>query len=110
MKQLDSLIGYVKNKTVSIIVLILAVWLYTFIPEGTPFIEMIYTGINVLGIIVLAPLIRLFVFGEVANYAETGDLVNDLKIGRFTPALVHYWFATALCYAAPILCIAGITK
>jgi hypothetical protein len=110
MKAIDALIGYLKNKLVSILVLAIVVILYAFLPEGTPFIELIYTAITVLGIIILGPILRLLVFNEAAQYAETGRLTEDLSIGRFTPALVHYWFATFLCYAAPILCIAGITK
>ena len=39
-----------------------------------------------------------------------GGLVADLAAGKITPALIHYWIATAICYATPLACIAGISK
>jgi hypothetical protein len=110
MQIIDSIVSYLKNKLVSIIVLALAVIVYSLIPDGTPFVELIYTAITVLGVITLAPIVRLLVFNEAALYAETGGLEHDLLLGRFTPGLAHYWFATAISYAAPIICIATITK
>lgn len=105
-----SIAHYLKNKLVSLIVLAAAILIYAVLPSGTPFVELAYTAVTVLAVITLAPVLRLLVFNEVAQYAETGGLVADLKAGTITPALIHYWFATAVCYAAPIACIAGISK
>lgn len=110
MNTILAIIYYVRNKAVSLAVLMAAIVGYSLLPSGTPFVELAYTAVNVLGVITLAPILRLLVFAEVANYAETGKLVADLKAGNLSPALVHYWFATLICYAAPIACIATIAK
>jgi Na+/proline symporter len=103
-------INYMKNKIVSMIVLAVAIVLYRMLPDSLPFAELLYTGINVLSIIIAAPFIRLLVFQEVAEYAESGQLDEDLGRPQFTPALIHYWFATAISYGACIACIATISK
>jgi len=105
-----SILHYLKNKLVSLIVLAVAIAIYAVLPSGTPFVELAYTAVTVLAVITLAPVLRLLVFNEVALYAESGQLVTDLAAGKVTPALLHYWFATAICYAAPIVCIATISK
>ena len=101
--------GYLKNKTASLIVLAVAIALYIAVPSG-PFVELLYTAVTVLAVITIAPIIRLLVFAEAALYAECGKLDRDLTHMTFTPALCHYWFATAVSYAAPIACIATIAK
>jgi len=105
----NAIIGYIKNKTASMIVFAVAVALYVSMPEG-PFVELLYTAVTVLAVVTLAPIIRLLVFAEAAHYAECGKLDRDLGHMTFTPALCHYWFATAISYAAPIACIATIAK
>ena len=110
MKILQSIAYYLRNKTVSLLVLAAAVVVYALMPVDMPFTELAYTAVTVLGVITLAPVLRLLVFNEVAVYAETGGLLADLATGKVTPALLHYWFATAICYAAPLACIAGISK
>jgi len=111
MKNTLSAIGhYLKNKIVSLIVLAVSIALYTIVPSGWSFVELLYTAVTVLAVITLAPVLRLLVFAEAAFYAESGELDTDLAAGKFTPALCHYWFATAVCYLAPLACIAGISK
>ena len=110
MNIIRSIAAYLKNKIISLIVLAVAILLYSILPSGTPFVEMAYTAGTVLGVITLAPVLRLLVFNEVAVYAETGGLDHDLQFSKVTPALLHYWFATAICYAAPIVCLATISK
>lgn len=105
-----TLFFYLKNKLLSMIVLAVAILLYGLTPMDMPFSELLYTGICVLAIIIAAPFIRLLVFNEVAQYAESGQLDRDLARRDFTPALCHYWFATFISYAAPIACIATISK
>ena len=110
MKTLQSIAYYLRNKLVSLLVLAAAIIGYNVMPSGTPFAELAYTAVTVLAVITLAPVLRLLVFNESALYAETGGLEADLEKRDLTPALLHYWFATAICYAAPLACIAGISK
>lgn len=110
MKTLQSIAYYLRNKTVSLLVLAAAVVVYALMPVDMPFTELAYTAVTVLGVITLAPVLRLLVFNEAAFYAESGALNADIAAGKFTPALCHYWFATAVCYLAPLACIAGISK
>lgn len=107
---LKAIAYYLKNKSVSLLVLAAAIVIYALMPVDLPFTELAYTAVTVLGVITLAPVLRLLVFNEVAQYAESGGLLADLTAGKVTPALLHYWFATAICYAAPLACIAGISK
>jgi hypothetical protein len=108
MKTLQSIAYYLRNKTVSLLVLAAAVTLYNFLPSGVPFTELMYKAITVLGVVTLAPVLRLMVFNEAAVYAETGQLSIDLAAGKITPNMIQYWFGTAICYLVPIACIAGI--
>jgi|APGre2960657404_1045060.scaffolds.fasta_scaffold194237_2 hypothetical protein len=111
MKNTLKAIGhYLVNKTASLIVLAVSIAFYLIIPSGWSFVELAYTAVTVLGVITLAPILRLLVFAEAAFYAESGALNADIAAGKFTPALCHYWFATAVCYLAPLACIAGISK
>lgn len=108
--------AFLKNKGAALLVLIAALYAYSRLPEPSPdqpplpFVEIAYTGITLLAVIVVAPILRMLVFGEAARYAEAGQLDKDLAAGTFSPALVHYWIATAICYAAPIVCMATISK
>ena len=111
MKQtFQAIAGYLKNKVPSLIVTAAAYLLYILIPSGWPFVELAYTACTVLGVTTLAPVLRMLVFGEAAHYAECGDLDRDLATGKMTPALIHYWIATVLCYIVPLACIATIAK
>lgn len=111
-----SIVAYVKNKAISIVVLLAAFWAYNALPgsrpgeDVLPFTEFAYTLLTMLTVVVVAPFLRLIVFNEAALYAEKGGLERDLGAGTYTPALVHYWFATFLCYAACIACMASLAK
>lgn len=113
---ITTLFSFLRNKSAAVVALAAALYGYTRLaavgPENPPlpFIEIAYTGLTLLAVIVVAPILRMFVFGEAAKYAETGQLDKDLATGKYTPALVHYWIATALCYGAAIACLATITK
>jgi len=110
MKTITSIGYYIRNKSVSLGVLAASILIYSILPDGLPFVEMIYTAVSVLGVITLAPILRLLVFNEAACYAECGKLDTDLKSCDLTPALLHYWFATAICYAVPLACLATLSK
>ena len=110
MNTIKALAYYIKNKSISLGVLAAAILLYNMLPDRMPFTELVYTTITILGVITLAPILRLLVFAEVAHYAETGGLIADLAAGKVTPAMLHYWFATAICNAAPIVCLATVSK
>jgi len=110
MNTLASVSLYIKSKAVSLGVFVLAVIAYSMLPAGTPFVELAYTAVTVFGVIIIAPIIRLLVFNEAALYGEGGQLVKDIMDGKFTPGMVHYWFATFISYAAPIVCISTIAK
>lgn len=105
--------SFAKNKAIAIAILALAIYVYLGLPSDpetpTPFVEVFYAGILLGIIIVMAPFIRLVVFPEAAEYAESGGLRRDLR-GRTSlyPALLHYWFATAICYLATILCVTAL--
>jgi hypothetical protein len=111
-----SIIAYVKNKALSIVILLAAFWAYNALPgsrpgeDALPFTEFAYTLLTMLTVVVVAPFLRLMVFNEAALYAEKGGLESDLCAGKYTPALVHYWFATFVCYAACIACMASLAK
>ena len=108
-----TILSFLKNKTSVMALLAAGLYGYTKIPaseNGVPFIELAYTGITVVLIPVLATVLRLLVFHEAASYAEGGQLDADLKKGAFTPALAHYWFATAVCYAISAIPLATIAK
>lgn len=105
-----------KNKAFAIIALAISVFFYALIPQGpdaetVPFAEVLYAAILVQSILVAAPIARLLVFPEVAEYAESPKLRSDLSWSQnVTPALIHYWYATGLCYLICIVCVGTITK
>lgn len=105
--------SFLKNKAIVIILLLALAYAYISIPADAatpmPFVEVFYAAILLGTIVVVAPFARLMVFPEAAAYAESGELKKDL-LTRVTvsPALLHYWFATAICYAATILCITAL--
>jgi hypothetical protein len=113
---LKAILGYLKNKTTSIGILAVAFWGYSVLPGAQPgeavmpFTEFAYTLLTMLTVVAVAPFLRLMVFNEAAHYAESGELERDLASGKYTPALCHYWFATFLCYAACIACMASLAK
>lgn len=99
-----------KNKLVAILVLIALAALYRAIPadQPVPFAELLYAVILVSSVTILAPVMRLLVFPEVAAYAEGKGLSESLESFRFSPALVHYWIATIICYLTAILCVSSL--
>ena len=107
---------FLKNKAAAIIALALSVYFYNQIPQGpdaetVPFAEVLYAAILIQAVLVAAPLARLLVFPEVSEYAESPKLRSDLSWGlNVTPALIHYWYATGLCYLICIVCVGTITK
>lgn len=94
------------NKAAAIILLIILLQFYKS-AEFQAYIEILYGTILVCCVFVGAPLMRLIIFPEAAEYAESNDLRIDLKaIQTSRPArLLHYWFATTVCYATLILCL-----
>lgn len=107
---INTLLSYLKNKYVSLIVFALLVAGYNKLPDGMPFIEVVYTAITAYGVVLLGPIIRLKIFGEAAKYAETGVLDAQLSGKTVTPAMKHYWFATAISYLIPLACMCTIAK
>lgn len=108
--QFAAVIATFRNKLPVILVLMLLLGVYDFLPSGLPFLEVFYTLITVFGCVVTAPILRVLVFNEAAQYAENGLLDRELQFMKFTPAMVHYWFATGICYAIVGLAFASITK
>lgn len=110
-----------KNKLAAFIVLAALMAIYAAIPPvtfdpatgarsgGMPFAELLFTAILVTGTIAIAPIIRLLVFPEAARFAEDKmGLEPALNRGVFSPWLLHYWFATAICYLVTAAAIASI--
>lgn len=105
--------SFFANKAFAIALLAVAVYVYLGLDSGAespiPFIEVFYVGILLGAIIVVAPFLRLVVFPEAAAYAESGQLRKDLNTRTtVSPALLHYWFATTVCYTATILCFTAL--
>ena len=114
---------YLLNKAFAIILLAVLMLAFHGLPEGhaVAFAELLYLAILVNGIAVVAPLLRLLVFPEAAEYGESGALREDLRLPTYTysegvgvkvkypPSLLHYWFATGISYAATIACFATLT-
>jgi hypothetical protein len=104
--------AFVKNKAVAIAATIVAAIIYVGLqsPSGSPlpFLELLYGIVLLSAVGVLAPLLRLFIFPEAAEYAESGALREDLAQQEKTNGLLHYWFATAVCWTAAIVAISGL--
>ncbi len=107
-----TILKYLLNKAAAIVLLLGLMHWYHALPSGeeaaTPFAELIYLSILVTGSTVAAPLVRLLVFPEAAAYAETGKLKRELRLAAPSPALRHYWFATAVSYLLVIACAATL--
>src|SRR5690606_3936626 len=103
-----TVLRFLLNKSAAIALLLGLMHWYHALPSGedaaTPYAELIYLAILITGSTVVAPLLRLLVFPEAAAYAETGKLRRDLAFQAGTPALRHYWFATAISYLVTIAC------
>lgn len=98
------------NKGAAILVLCFLMYRYATLNsvQPTPFAELLYAVILAACILVFAPIFRLLVFPEAAEYAESGKLRSDLDDGRNSPALTHYRFATAISFAAVALCVTSL--
>ena len=110
--QLHAALQFVKNKAVAIIVTIVAAVIYLGLssPSGSPlpFLEVFYAGILLSSVSVMAPLIRLLVFPEAAEYAESGALRDDIAKDYKTNGILHYWFATGICWVSSIAAITSL--
>ncbi len=110
MKTLLAIYHMLRNKLVAIVVLFVLATLYKNIPadQPVPFAELLYAVILVSSVTILAPVMRLLVFGEAAQFAESGGLDRTLTGTSFTPALIHYWIATLICYGTTLLCVSSL--
>jgi hypothetical protein len=103
-----------KNKAIALALLAAAVHVYLQMPADSatpvPFVELYYVGINLGAAVIVAPFLRLIMFPEAAEYAESGTLRRELMLYRspVSPAMLHYWFATAICNVASILCFTSL--
>tara|TARA_R110000744_G_scaffold10369_2_gene32270 strand:+ start:4551 stop:4946 length:396 start_codon:yes stop_codon:yes gene_type:complete len=70
-----------------------------------PFLEMLYGLIKVLLIFATAAVGRFLFFSKVSEDAESGRLDEEISIGKFTPAIAQYWFATAITLIIAALCL-----
>jgi hypothetical protein len=96
------------NKGLAIVLLILLMVRYATLEGSTPFAEILYAIILAATVIVGAPIVRLLVFPEAAEYAESGTLRKDLSSGMHPFAVRHYWFATAVSYTVTLLCVSKL--
>lgn len=95
------------SKGVAIIVLALLILKYTGLSDA-PFAELLYAGVLVSAVIVVAPIIRFLVFNEAALLAESGKVKGLLQLKTLSPELIHYWFATFISYAVTLLCVSSL--
>jgi hypothetical protein len=111
---LKAAFSFLKNKTAMILILCVSGWLYTKYlryTDNVPFVEVVYASLTAGWVFILAPLLRLLVFPEAAEYAESGQLRKDINLlSGTTPGLTHYRFATAVCFITVLLCICTIPK
>lgn len=98
------------SKGVAIMLLVILMYQYLALSsdEPTPFAELFYVVILVASVIVIAPVVRLLVFAEAAEVAESGELRELLKGQVFSPRLTHYWIATIISYAVTLLCVSSL--
>ena len=120
MKTLTAAGLYLWNKSVAIFVLIALMWSYrsilpvTFDPltgeksGGMPFADVLFAAILILAVVVIAPFVRLLMFAEASEYAESGKLRREIGHMTITPAMRHYWFATAISFIVTIACLATL--
>lgn len=74
---------FLLNKTAAIVLLVSLMFWYHSLPSGehaaTPYAELLYASILIVGTSVAFPLIRLLIFPEAASYAEQGHLKRELE-------------------------------
>ena len=92
------------SKGAAIALLALLLMKYTGLSEA-PFAELVYAMVLVLAVVVIAPVVRLLVFAEMA---ESGAIRKAVLLGSVTPVLMHYWFATLVSYAVSLLCVSSL--
>lgn len=109
-----------RNKAVAIVLLVIAMAVYSCIPDvtfdpvtgakagGMPFSELLFAVILILGSVVVPPILRLLFFPEVAIYAEGGMLTAELEGPYVTNGLRHYWFATTVSFLVTLGILATI--
>jgi hypothetical protein len=95
------------SKGAAIALLALLLMKYTGLSEA-PFAELVYAMVLVLAVVVIAPVVRLLVFAEAAEMAESGAIRKAVLLGSVTPVLMHYWFATLVSYAVSLLCVSSL--
>ncbi len=97
-----------KGAAILILVLLMVKYMRMGSEDPSPFLELFYAAILIASIAVVAPIVRLVVFVEAAEIAESGA-VRDLITGtKFTPQLVHYWFATLISCIIVLLCVSSL--
>jgi hypothetical protein len=112
---IDAILSFLlllKNKLLSIGVLLVLGTVYRSLPQDQPipFAEVLYAIILVSTIMVIAPIMRMLVFNEAAVYAESGALDKDLASSRESLSYKHYRFATAVCYLSAIVCVSALAS
>lgn len=107
MKTIKTAAELLWNKGAAILLLIVLILKYSGLSEA-PFAELVYAVILVAAAIVTAPVVRLLVFPEAAEDAESGAVRREISLGKFTPRLMHYWFATVVSYAITGLCVSSL--
>lgn len=107
MKNIKTAMRLLWSKGVAIALLALFVMKYTGLSDA-PFAELIYAVVLVLAVVVMAPVVRLLVFAEAADLAESGAIRKAILLGNVTPVLLHYWFATVISYAVSLLCVSSL--
>lgn len=96
------------NKGVAIIALAALVARYLSMADAlAPLAELLYAGILIAAIIVIAPVVRLLVFPTAAQIAENGGIAKAIY-NRDTFVLLHYWIATAISYLVTLLCVSSL--
>ncbi len=102
---------FILNKLIAIISLVALMLLYLNMPTNVPipFAELLYVAILILGTSLMALLVRLLVWPEVAAYAEGKQLGYDLQNIDTSNALKHYWYATGLSFLISIACFATLS-
>tara|TARA_R110002153_G_scaffold94770_2_gene228326 strand:+ start:835 stop:1161 length:327 start_codon:yes stop_codon:yes gene_type:complete len=107
MKKIKTLGHLLLSKGIAICSLAILIFKYSGLADQ-PFAELFYAVILVGTVIVCSPVIRLLVFAEAAELAESGKVRDLLRKDKVCPALHHYWFATSISYAVTLLCVSSL--
>lgn len=85
------------------LILISSIFMQAYLRQnGMPFAELLYLVNVAFSVVIVALIIRLLFFPEVAAFAEDREKFDAaLSSGKYPFAMRHYFFATGISFAVP---------